>query len=122
MPVSPLFISLSFSHSVTGGGRKLIPGTITFALGCSVLQLAINEVYLARLAFLTRDTTPATASVSHDDSSLKARLLAYLPVRKIDDKEYAAALKRQLEECSSTIEELDAESEQLKKNPHEHKV
>lgn len=108
---------------IVGGGRKLIPGTITFALGCSVLQLAINEIYLMRLAFLTRDTSSIPSPIeSHDAPSFKSHLLAYLPVRKIDDKEYAAALKKQLEECSSSIEELDAESAQLKKNPHSHKV
>lgn len=115
------------------GPRAILPGALTAGAFCTMLQIAYNELGVARLRYISRlnkesslpAPTPApephiSSPISQEAAkSFSEKILMTLGLQPVSDEEYLAKMKKTREMYMKRITELEAqlEIEKAKEDP-----
>ncbi|KAJ8472715.1 hypothetical protein ONZ45_g16553 [Pleurotus djamor] len=126
---SQKLLDSSLSGAITAGGlrgmksgpRSVLPGAVTGAIICTLLQYTFNEVRVQRLKYLLRPQFIATNSPSAPEveTPFFDRILANIGMERIPDEKYLRMLKDRREKHLSRIRELEAEIAQQADKPQD---
>jgi hypothetical protein len=129
--VSCSLVILSSSHSTIGGRSGTVPGLVTGAVMCGLLQWAFNEFDIQRITYISRaahprpvpsipaaptlpiETRPPSFPVAASESprSLTDQFFSMFG-HKISDEEYLDRIKAQRDNHLRRIEQLERERDE----------
>lgn len=117
--------SQPYRSYASAGPRAILPGALTAGALCTILQMAYNELGVARLRYISRLNEesslplPATGSPSHVSppitqkaaKSFSDKILTTLGLQPVSDEEYLTKMKKTREMYIKRIVELEAQLE-----------
>lgn len=114
-----LFLLFNVTNWTKAGLRSILPGAISAAALCTILQLAYNEAAVARLRYVSKlketGQMPVAPNPPPPDSSeripVAQRILTALGLIHVSDEEYLLKLKRTRAVYQKRIIELEQQSE-----------
>jgi len=102
-----------------------VPGITTGALACAFLQMAYNEIGVARVKYISqslKDSMPTSRRDLHPytfdhqptelPQSILERVMTFLGLRKLSDEEYIKTLKKSRDGYMKQIRRLERETKQ----------
>lgn len=114
----PSFL-VNLTNSITAGPRSILPGAVSAAALCTILQLAYNEAAVARLRYVSKlketGQMPVAPNPPPPDSSERVpvakRILTALGLIQVSDEEYLLKLKKTRAVYQKRIIELERQLE-----------
>ena len=110
------------SHALLAGPAAVLPGAVTAAVVCVLLQYTVNEADIARLKYISQQRLESTSqppadpplehTLAHEPSpTLIQRIIQAVGIRKMSEDEYIERMKKTRDHHLHRIAELERQLE-----------
>jgi hypothetical protein len=122
---------LAYRPGAQAGARAILPGASTAAVACVLLQLAFNELAVARVKYVSRSLHPSSQHTIQTSLNPRPqlntgpplepaipflkRVLTGLGLREVSDEEYLATMKKRRDVYVKQIRKLERQIDEERK-------